>query len=216
MTAYRYTRLTCTGSNSGLLDILAQEIEFRGTLGGADLTSAGLAATRASGSPGVYSGAEGPDKAFNDNTGDWWQPRGIGSYIIWDHGAGTPQHVEQVRWIAHGSYLDRTPTGFEIDGSNDLSTWVRDWEPVSAGAWGSADRLFNRTAPDARVYRVYSEGLEVVSSGVSPNALIYSVGMEIIRSVSTGPAYANIHSIGLEIVRSLDDAVIDDRRMSLM
>jgi len=224
MTAYRYTKIIVDASNDAAGDILAQEIELRGTLGGADLTTAALAGTNASGSGGYYSGAEGPDKAFNNSTADWWQPRGAGSYIIWDHGAGTPQHVEQVRWIAHPSYLGRTPNKFTVWGSNDLVTWTPDWAQTNCGTWGASDRTFDRSAfvpiADLKVTKqsayavTTSDGIMVAKQG----AYIGTTNLQLM--LAKQGAYVPTLSPGFVIAKQSAYVVLiredDNRRMSLM
>jgi hypothetical protein len=226
MTAYRYTKIVVDASNDGNSDVLAQEIELRGSLGGADLTTAALAGTNASGSVGYYSGAEGPDKAFNDSTANWWQPRGVGTYIIWDHGAGTPQHVEQIRWIAHGSYLSRTPNKFTVWGSDDLVTWTPDWAQTSCGTWATNDRTFDRAAwvplVDFKITKqsayvpVINPGLMVAKQG----AYVGKTNLQLLNAKQS--AYVPMTPPGFHIAKQCAYVVMmptppeDNRRMSLM
>lgn len=149
-TAYRYWKIEVTASNDGAGDVLAQEIELRAAASGPDLTAPGgnAPATQASGTAGHYSANEGPDKAFNNNTGDWWQPRMPGGggvvYCVWDFGAGNSYQIEQIQWTAHPSFLGRSPNEFKVYGSNDGSSWTQDWTTVSCGTWSGSVRTFDR------------------------------------------------------------------------
>jgi hypothetical protein len=104
------------GSNDGAGDVLIREMTLSATHGGADLTT-GQTPT---GSGGFYSGAEGPDKAINNNTGDWWQPRcspaSTGQVnISIPMPSITP--VTEMTIDPHPSFLGRTPKGAEVWGS---------------------------------------------------------------------------------------------------
>lgn len=147
MAGYRYWKIEIDASNDGNGDVLAAEIELRATAGGADQTSPN-ATGQASGTAGFYDAGESPPRAFNNNTGDWWQPRLPGGggtvHCIWDFGAGNDRQINQIRWIAHGSFLGRTPSQFRVYGSANGSSWTEDWAQVICGAWATADRTFNR------------------------------------------------------------------------
>lgn len=136
--AYRYYKLKFTGANNANGDILFREISIATASGGSDISRGGPV----SGSGGGYSSAEGPDKAINDNTSDWWQPRisGGGSVeIMWDF--RTKRTLHEAILDPHPSYLDRTPAGVEVLGSNDGSTWtsVQSWSGFTT--WTGARTL---------------------------------------------------------------------------
>jgi hypothetical protein len=141
---YTKHKIVVTASNDGNGDVLASEIGLLPTVGGAAFLAASSALARASGSAGHYSSGEGPDKAFNNNTGDWWQPRITGGgtvECIWDYGTDNDRELAQVRWRCHPSFLGRTPNAFTAYGWNG-SSWVQIGSPVSCGTWSGNDRTF--------------------------------------------------------------------------
>lgn len=142
---YTKHKIVVTASNDGAGDVLASEIELRSTVGGYGFSSAWAAATRASGTAGHYTSNEGPDKAFNRNTGDWWQPRMPGGggtvEVIWDYGTDNDRELAQIRWQCHPALLGRTPNTFDAYGW-DGSSWVQIGSTVNCGTWSGNDRTF--------------------------------------------------------------------------
>lgn len=109
---YRYFKFLTSGNNGASGAVLAQELSVAQSNGGTNIAQYG----RVSGSVGFFSGAEGPDKAINQNTGDWWQPA-TGGNIVWDF--LTKRDLHEIIWTPHPSFLDRTPTSIQVIGSND-------------------------------------------------------------------------------------------------
>lgn len=123
---YRYWRIYVTAVGSGAY-LAIQEIELRGTPGGADLTSPST--------PSSQSSYFAPDNAVAQKAVDnnfvtpttgcfitdgsafpqwgWWDlgtPKGVAEIGIWPQASGTASA--------------RGPKDFEIQGSNDASSWT--------------------------------------------------------------------------------------------
>lgn len=105
------------------------ECELRGTVGGPDLTGSGTPFTGVS-NPGT--------EIFDDNVATGTTVNSAGSFPCffgYHFGAGNAQHVEEFTITTDGSY-DRAPTDFELQVSDDGSTWttVRTFTGVSWSA----------------------------------------------------------------------------------
>lgn len=119
ITAVRYLLIYAPIAVSGTA-ILAEEIEAHTSHGGADVTGSGTA----TGTPGTFSGTEGPDKAFNNNTGDWWQPA-TPANAIYDFGSGNAFAINELVWIPHPSFLTtRVPSTLLIRSSSDGANFI--------------------------------------------------------------------------------------------
>lgn len=93
------------------------ECELRGTVGGADLTG--------SGTPFTGTGATGTE-IFDNNVTTKATINNAGVYPCWfgyHFGAGNAQHVEEFTITTDGGY-DRAPTDFQLQWSDDGSTWT--------------------------------------------------------------------------------------------
>lgn len=138
---YSKHKLVIDASNNINGDILATNVEFRSSVGGEDQTVP-LAGSQSFGSPGFYDPNENSTRAFNDNTGDWFQPRLSGPVELgWDYQAGNERPFVQVLWQAHGGFLDRTPNKFKAYGW-DGSSWIQIGSEVLCGSWATANRTF--------------------------------------------------------------------------
>ncbi len=125
--AYRYWRARVIAPVSGAY-IAAQEIEFRGSIGGPDLTSPGLAGARAleSGHYDVTSGARAFDNNLTNYTYNAWVSQTTNNppvFVGWDF--EYPTVVREIAWLpqnySQGPY--RAPSSLAIDGSTDKLTW---------------------------------------------------------------------------------------------
>jgi hypothetical protein len=114
---YRYYKFLTSGNNGSSGAILFEEIAVAESNGGASVSQK----ARVSGSTGLFSGAEGPNAAINQNTGDWWQPA-TGGNIVFDF--GVKRTLTEAIFTPHPSFLDRTPTQIEVLGSNDGSNYT--------------------------------------------------------------------------------------------
>lgn len=172
MAAHRYWRLHIAGQNggsfSGALLVLLTEVEMRTSVGGADQCTGGTAI----GQPGYASAAaEDPPKAFDNNTGTWWQgyfnnvtdtarPRPCA--IGYDFGAGNEKDIVEIGISAHASYLDRTPRNVVVEASDDGTNWAFQWL-ITCKTWASsAMRSFARPTVQSanRYWMVYSRRYE--------------------------------------------------------
>lgn len=106
-----------------------QEIEFRASPGGADLTSPALAVARAFSN--AYYDVASPDKAFDGGMTDvvynaWVVSKTLlpPTFIGWDFGG--PAVVREMAWLpqARSDLVARSPSSFKIQRSDDKVTWV--------------------------------------------------------------------------------------------
>lgn len=110
------------GSNDGPGDVLIRELTMATSHGGADITFG----RPTSGSPGHYTPDEGPDKAINDNTGDWWQPRcspAATGRVYFGITFASAVGVNEITMDPHPSFLTRTPKSMYIFGRNASGPW---------------------------------------------------------------------------------------------
>lgn len=127
--AYRYWRIYITAVWSGTTCIIT-EIELRGTVGGADITSASTPATASAYSSGTYT----PAKALDGSTTTYWYS-GVAAYVPqwWACDLGSAQTVAQVA-ILPRSTATGNPVDFIIQGSNDGTNYA-DVKTVTGVDW---------------------------------------------------------------------------------
>lgn len=145
MAAHRYWKLKIYIAND--VNIIAQEIEFRSTSGGADETTP---STTVTGSAGSFSPSEGPDKAIDDNVATFWQPAAPAvtatttpAEIVVDFGAGNEKEINEISWRDHASFHVRTPNVMSIESSDDDATYTVEWWAFW-GTWSTQTRVTTR------------------------------------------------------------------------
>ena len=116
-------RLRCLNANACNGNMQLAEIEFRETIGGADITDT-IGGTSIASS--VYNNRSDLDhaNAFNGNTGDRWAAQGWrDSWIGWDAGAGNSFAVSEIA-IRAGSVVSEFPTNYLLEYSLDGTNWT--------------------------------------------------------------------------------------------
>ncbi len=140
--AARYWRILYVNNDGhGLYDALA-EVEFRATLGGADLTTPAGAVAGAVASSEINS-SNIAAYAFNNINGDnWVSATTPGSWLRYDFGSAVT--VAQVALMAHGGALTTAPKDFHIQSSASTSgPWDTRASPTGQTGWsGGVFRLF--------------------------------------------------------------------------
>lgn len=155
MAARRYWRLyNREGGGSSLVN--AAEIELRTSAGGADQTGSGTASASSS-----NTGTETPDRAFDNNTGTYWQGNGnAGVWIKYDFGAGNDKDIVQIAYTPLSGFGARAMRQFDIQSSPDDSTWTTEWS-VSQPTWTSSQQVFTKpSAVNSQYWRVRADSLQ--------------------------------------------------------
>lgn len=117
--AHRYWRITNMENVGSTAVLQIAELEFRASVGGADLTGAGTAISNS-----------GTASAAFDNNADtaWTGTKDPSTYIGYDFGAGQAVAVAEVG-LRPGTTVtnNRTPYKFDVQYSDDGTTWHNAW-----------------------------------------------------------------------------------------
>lgn len=138
-----YWRLIFGGSNDLVNGLLAaEEIELRGSPGGADLTNTDTPVSSDSENlPNSFI-----TSAFNDD----------GAALLWSSAVPTiypvtvnidfadPQTVEEIFYKPWSIAPDRSPTSIIIQSSGDRTHWVTAWEALGITGWTALGKVFTR------------------------------------------------------------------------
>lgn len=137
MAAHRYWRLNITAANGGTLLRIA-EIEFS-EVSGAPAASIGAGGTAAASS--LFGGFVASD-AFEQNVGtSWASASGVtAATISYDWGSGVTKDIHEVALSVFGSDVDRMPTAFTVQYSDDNSAWTTEWTVSGATGWATSER----------------------------------------------------------------------------
>lgn len=140
-TAHAYWRVFFTASNSSTYCSL-QEVEFRGSVGGADLCSGGSVLA---GSDYFGNGGAG---AF-DNTSTRWaaEVNAVSAGTAWvGYHFATPVDIKEFALTA-SAWNDEAPSAGKLQWSDDGSTWTDAVSFTGQTAWSAAEtRLFTNTS----------------------------------------------------------------------
>ena len=121
---HRYWRVYITATGGSVYASIT-EIEFRGSVGGSDMTSPSLAGARSFSSTNF--GGNPANLAFDDNFTTGWASNGnpMPQYIGWDF--NSPVAVAEfaiTRGISVYGVTNRWPTEFDLQYSDDNSSWT--------------------------------------------------------------------------------------------
>ena len=123
MPSHRYWGLLLyCRSVSGTLNVSLAELDFRATVGGADMCTGGT------GSAASSDGSDTPDKAFDNNNATYWSRSGNSTIRLWyDFGSAVSVAEAWFRLPGAGAAkpgATHGPLGVQIVGSNDATNWV--------------------------------------------------------------------------------------------
>lgn len=141
--AHRYWRVLITLNDGSASFCGMTELELRGSVGGADLTSPINANINSAASTSVNSD-NGPEFAFDDNTGTGWLSNTSGSsWLRWDfvsQGIGA-QSIAQI--AIRGSWNDpsASPRNFQVQWSDNSTTWTTALTVTGQTGWTGASDL---------------------------------------------------------------------------
>lgn len=152
----RFWRVLGSQSNSNAL--ACRELEFRGTIGGADLTGSGTAIASDS-----YSGFT-PANAFDNNMSTVWGSNGKPAWIGYDFGVGNDVEINEFAWTvrADASYTQNPKAG-SLEYSDDGSVWTAyfSWDNES---WTSGQTRALNSSMVGRISAPYTSFLAAPSS----------------------------------------------------
>lgn len=110
---YRYMRLNVTASAASPIDLM--ELEVYQTVGGANVATTATATASAGSPAGLIDGSVG---------GGLWEPGSAPQWAKLDWGAGNAKRIAQIGMAARSGFESRCPRDFDIQVSNDNSTWT--------------------------------------------------------------------------------------------
>lgn len=130
MAAHRYWRLYCRRTSGGTNYCVVQELQFRDTLGGSDLTGSGTVLYD------VQTTGYEASKAFDDSQSTYWNTGNVAfpHYIGYDFGEGNEYEIIEVLMTSqNGGWYVSTPSWFDVQYSDNGSDWYTSWTVVGAG-----------------------------------------------------------------------------------
>lgn len=135
--AYRYWRIFVQTNDGNTGSIGIGEIELRGTVGGADLTTTGTPALASTTSGGFVAG-----NVRDNDTGTFWiSTAATDQWLRLD--LGTAQQVAQVAIYPRAGSLNSAPKDFIIQGSDDGTNFNDVKAFTGITGWTAAYRTFD-------------------------------------------------------------------------
>lgn len=212
--SHRYWRISIS-QNSGASGVTGlSELEFRGSVGGSDLTGSGTALSGGSGTDNVGSEAA---KAFDNNTGTTWtRTSATNTWVGYDFGVAVT--VAEIAITAETTSLTRSPQAFTLDWSDDGSSWTVADTFTVYGWLTSQQRVLPETAPAAGYHRFWR--LFVTSTTGGTQTQIVEIEMRATSGgadqtaaqtgntgSSTGRIIASAEAAGNEAYRAFDNVL---------
>ncbi len=152
--SHRYWRIAISANNGDASNTQICEMEFRGSVGGSDLTGSGTVLSGGSGSDGLGNEAA---KAFDNNTTTTWvRTSATNTWIGYDFGSATTVAEVMIRaYTAPGTEYSRAPKNFTLDYSDDGSSWTTADTFTAYGWVATQERVYPETAPAAGYHRFW-------------------------------------------------------------
>lgn len=143
--AARYWRLDISATQDGSTAIVG-DMEMRGTVGGADLTTATDAPTLASASSS-FSDFYLPKNGFDDDASNVWRTvsGGMPAWLQWDFGSGVTAAIYEISLaIGTGAFnASCMPKEFTLSRSDDAVTFTTVFVAPTQAAWAELEtRIF--------------------------------------------------------------------------
>lgn len=158
MAAHRYWRIYVTASNGTTWHQAGSEMQMATILGGANVCTGGTA---------ISSGDESSFPAsnlFDGSTTNFhqWLGSTLPKWVGYDFGAGNAKDIVELRMRSHADWIDRMPSAFQFQYSDDGSTWTTLWTMNGQGGnWSAAaytaftgDMRYDDPGITARFWRV--------------------------------------------------------------
>lgn len=148
MAAHRYWRIK---PRLGVTYFSVQEIELRTSVGGSDETSPSTTISIGAFQDGVAG------KCIDNNTGTYCQQSPASSaWILIDFGSGVTKDIVEVGIAGSPHGTDRSPQEFDIESSDDGSTFTVEWScSYSQSQWTTGSTLIAFAKPSAIASRYW-------------------------------------------------------------
>jgi len=155
MATHRYWRIAVTNTHGDNV-VSLEEVEFRATAGGADLTGSGAAL-------GTNNVGYAPSGAFDNNAVTIWAASaslgaegGVGdgnssnhmAWVGYDFGAGTPVDVREVLIQSRAGFAGQAPKNILIQFSDDATLWITAETFWDIPAWSALGEARIYTIPE--------------------------------------------------------------------
>jgi hypothetical protein len=136
MASHRYWRLRCSDNAANGTWSLGS-LEFRATIGGADLTGSGVASVSGS----WNAGSNPPANLFDHNAATWWACNAETGWVAYDFGA--PVEVLEVAMTCRPDDHAQPPSAGAVEVSDDGVTWTNfhRFGPLSWAANGQTQTI---------------------------------------------------------------------------
>lgn len=136
--AYRYWRIYISENNGYSGATIIVEVELRGSVGGADLTSPSTPVAESSSAGSEFDGAKTVDNSLSSL---WQGNESSGAWVRFD--LGSPQVVGQVAIYPYSSLATTAPKNFTLQGSNDGTTFSDVKSFTGVTGWTAAWKTFD-------------------------------------------------------------------------
>ena len=137
--SYRYWRFHITANNGDNAYGALAEVEFRQTVGGADVTTTSTPVTS---SIGQYSVTYKLINLVNNSTSSFWISTVNPVFPYWVmFDLGTAKDIRQIAIYPYTAGTGRAPTAFSVQGSNDGVNFTT-VKSFTAAGWGAAWKYF--------------------------------------------------------------------------
>lgn len=134
--AYRYWRVFLQNNDGDSTYLAVSEIELRGSLGGADLTTTTTPVTALNSSGGFA-----VNVVDNGTATAWISGIKTSNWLLFDMGSAV--FVAQVAMYPQAAALTRSPKDFTIQGSNDGTTFTDVKAFTNVTGWTAAWKTFD-------------------------------------------------------------------------
>ena len=124
MTAHRYWRMNITAVAGGSY-VQFCELEMHTSFGGSQACSGGTAIE------GTHYSTYDSSKLFDGNTTTYYENTGTTAWVGYDFGAGNTVSILEIKAYSY-STANRTPDSFDIQFSDNGSSWTTAWSVTSA------------------------------------------------------------------------------------
>lgn len=147
---HRYWRVYITQNAGHSTTTEVQEIEFRGSVGGSDLTGSG---TPISGGSGSTEAGTTVLAAFDNTTNIWGRTSPTNTWIGYDFGA--PVSVAELAITSATSSFTTAPQSFSLDWSDDNASWTTADTFTAYGWLFGQTRTYPEAAPATGFHRFW-------------------------------------------------------------
>lgn len=135
--SHRFWRMSVLSPDVGGYRLI-MEMEYRGSVGGADLTGSGVASTNSE-----RSASFSADRAFDNDNGTYYQPQISAALPIYlDYDFGSDVEIQEIAIFSHANatVAGRTIYEFEMFYSDNGVDWTSaGWSETGGGQFGAGE-----------------------------------------------------------------------------